>query len=75
MMTAMIRKAILNELKSRGWSRYRLVQALEGKMPPATVYQYLSGYRDLNSQRASIILDTLGFKLTPPKKRKLAKKS
>ena len=73
MMTSMIRKAILNELKRRGWSRYRLVQALEGKMPPSTVYQYLSGYRDLNSQRASLILKALGFKLTPPKKRKRAK--
>ena len=75
MISSMIRKAILVELKRRGWSRYRLVQALEGKMPPSTVYQYLAGYRDLSTRRASLILKALGFKLTPPKKRKRAKKS
>ena len=69
MIWAMIRKAILDELKRRGWSRYRLVQCLQGKLPPSTVYQYLSGYRDLHSQRVSMILDVLGIKLTPPKKR------
>ena len=70
----MIRKAILKELKKRKWSRYRLVQALEGKMPPATTYQYLAGYRDLNSERASVILKALGFKLTAPKKAETSKK-
>ena len=70
----MIRKAILRELERRKWSRYRLVQALAGKMPASTIYQYISGFRDLNTQRASLILKALGFKLTPPKKRKRAKK-
>ena len=74
MISAMIRKAILDELKRRGWSRYRLVQSLQGKMPPSTVYQYLRGYRDLNSRRVSMILDSLGIKLTPPNKREWAKK-
>lgn len=74
MIAAVIRKAILDELKRREWSRYRLVQSLQGKMPPSTVYQYLRGYRDLNSRRVSMILDALGITLTPPKKRKRAKK-
>ena len=74
MIAAVIRKAILEELKRRGWSRYRLVQALQGKMPPSTVYQYLSGLTDLNSRRVSMILDTLGMKITPPKRPKRAKK-
>ena len=74
MISAMIRKAILDELKRRGWSRYRLVQSLQGNMPPSTVYQYLSGYRDLNSRRVSMILDVLGIKLVSPKKHKRAKK-
>ena len=73
MIWLMIHKAILNELKRRGWSRYRLVQSLRGKMPSSTVYQYLSGYRDLNSRRVSLILDALDIKLTPPKRRKNAK--
>ncbi len=73
MIAAVIRKAILDELKRRGWSRYRLVQSLQGKMPPSTVYQYLSGQTDLNSRRVSLILDVLGIKLTPPKKRERSK--
>ena len=74
MIAAVIRKAILDELKRRGWSRYRLVQALQDKMPPSTIYQYLSGQTDLNSRRVSMILDVLGITLTPPKKRERAKK-
>ena len=70
----MIRKAILNELKRRGWSRYRLVQSLQDKMPESTIYQYLSGKIDLNSRRVSMILDALGMKITPPKRPKSAKK-
>ncbi len=74
MIWAMIRKAILDELKRRGWSRYRLVQSLQGKMSPSAVYHYLGGHKDLSSRRVSMILDVLGITLTPPKKRKRAKK-
>lgn len=58
-----IKKAIEDELKRRGWSRYRLTKELEGKMPARTVYAYLSGERDLSSERVSIILKALGLKI------------
>ena len=58
-----IKKAIQDELERRGWSHYRLVKELEGKMPARTIYAYLSGERDLGSARASIILETLGLKI------------
>ena len=58
-----IKKAIEDELERRGWSRYRLTKELEGKMPARTVYAYLSGERDLSSERASKILKALGLKI------------
>jgi ribosome-binding protein aMBF1 (putative translation factor) len=58
-----IKKAIEAELKHRGWSRYRLAEELKGKMPERTVYAYLSGERDLSSERASVILKALGLKI------------
>jgi 1,2-phenylacetyl-CoA epoxidase catalytic subunit len=58
-----IKKAIQDELEHRGWSHYRLVKELEGKIPARTIYAYLSGERDLASEGASIILKTLGLKI------------
>ena len=58
-----IKKAIEDELKHRGWSRYRLAKELEGEMPARTVYSYLSGERDVSSERASIILKALSLKI------------
>lgn len=58
-----IKNAIEDELKRRGWSHYRLVKELDGKLVDRTVYAYLSGERDLSSERASIILETLGLKI------------
>ncbi len=58
-----IKKAIEDELKRRGWSRYRLTKELEGKMPARTVYAYLSGERDLSSERVSKILKALDLKI------------
>lgn len=58
-----IRKAIMAELKRRRWSHYQLVKELAGQIPARTVYAYLSGERDLASERASMILKTLGLKI------------
>jgi len=63
----MIKKAILKEMKRRGWTCYRLSQELKGKLPQRTVYAYLSdkensvNKRDISVERASIILKTLGL--------------
>ena len=62
MMT--IRQAILKELKRRGWSKYRLVKELKGTVPEATVYEYLGEKSDIGSDKASIILQALGLRIT-----------
>lgn len=59
-----IRETIQNELRRRGWSHYRLAKEVEGKMPARTAYAYLSGECDLVSERVSIILQTLGLRIT-----------
>ena len=65
----MIKKAILAEMKLRGWTCYRLSKELEGKLPRRTVYAYLSdkegsvNKRDISAERASIILKALGLKI------------
>ena len=58
-----IKKAIEDELERRGWSRYRLTKELEGKMPARTVYAYISGERDLSSERVSKILKAIDLKI------------
>jgi hypothetical protein len=59
-----IREAILKEIKKRGWSRYRLVKELKGAIPANTLYDYLRGDTDIGSDRASIILQALGLRIT-----------
>ena len=62
-----IRQTIQNELKNRGWTRYRLVKELNGEIPMSTIYDYLSGDTDLGSDRVSIILQALGLRITSDK--------
>jgi hypothetical protein len=65
----MIKKAILTEMKRRGWTCYRLSQELDGKLPQRTVYAYLSdkekssNKRDISAKRVSVILKVLGLKI------------
>jgi hypothetical protein len=65
----MIKKAILTEMKRRGWTCYRLSKELEGKLPQRTVYAYLSdkegsvNKRDISAERVSVILKALGLKI------------
>jgi hypothetical protein len=68
MMT--IWETILNELETRSWSRYRLVQEIKGKIPERTVYAYLSGDCDITSDKVSIILEALELEIRPRIRRK-----
>jgi hypothetical protein len=65
-----IRQTILEELKRRGWSRYRLVKELDGAIPMSTIYDYLSNETDLGSDRVSIILQALDLQITRNKHKK-----
>jgi hypothetical protein len=62
-----LRQAVLTELSRRGWSHYRLVQALKGKrpkgrdVPAATVYEFLRGETTINSADLGLIFDALGL--------------
>lgn len=68
-----LREAIVAEMERRGWSTYRLVQALKGKrpkgkdVPAATVYEFLRGETTINSADLGLIFDALG--LEPKRKR------
>lgn len=58
-----IKEAVEKELKRRAWSRYDLVKELKDKIPARTIYAYLAGDMDLTTEKASIILKTLGLKI------------
>lgn len=63
------RQAVIEELKRRGWSNYRLVQELKGKraggenVPSMTIYQFLTGKNAINSTDLGLIADALGMEL------------
>ena len=58
-----IRQTILKELERCGWTRYRLVKELNGAIPMSTIYDYLSGWTDLGSERVSKILQALDLQI------------
>lgn len=68
-----LRQSILDELKRREWSAYRLIQELKGKrpkgrdVPPATVYEFVRGETTINSDDLGLIFDALD--LVPKRKR------
>lgn len=71
-----LRQVVRDELKRRGWTVYRLVKELGGRVPPVTVYEFLREEtekgkpRDINSQALGFIFDVFGWELPPPAKRK-----
>ena len=59
-----IRSQIQKQLKALKWSRYRLVQAVKGKVPPSCVYSFLAGTRDLSTQYLQVVLGALDLEVT-----------
>lgn len=63
------RQSILDEMKRCGWSRYRLVRALNGKrpggkdVPASTVYQFLNGTSKIGYTDLGLIFNALGLEL------------
>ena len=57
----MLRKAILKELKRRGWSRYRLIE--ECGVSKTVVYEFLAGKREIGSSALERICKALGMTL------------
>lgn len=67
-----LREVVVNELERRGWSVYRLVQALKGRrrggkdVPPVTVYEFCRGETAINSDDLGIIFDVLELEVSAP---------
>lgn len=55
---------IVNDrLKALGWSAYRLVKELGGRVPERTVYHFVSGASPINSTALRMMFDALGLKV------------
>ena len=72
-MANMIRQIILKELKSRGWTTYRLAKELEGNVNIRVVYQYLREGQDTGTEIASKILEVLEIELVAKRGKKKAR--
>lgn len=66
MLTTSFRRSILQELKRRGWSHYRL--AKESSLPERSVFAYLAGDRDMSGERVAALCDAIGLKLVRSEK-------
>lgn len=62
-----IRAAVQKELKRRGWSAYKLIRELGGRVKPGTIYGFLRDDEptDITSENLGHIFDVLGWKLPP----------
>ena len=64
-----IRKSVEKAMKKKGWTTYRLAQALKGKrpgggtVPQVIVYDFLRGTTTINSGDLGLILDVLGLEI------------
>jgi len=66
-----IRRAVLDELARRGWSKYRLAEELGGgRRNHSLVYRWLSGGRGVDSANLARVLDVLGLYIAPKRGRK-----
>jgi hypothetical protein len=60
-----IRKIVIERLKAKGWSKYKLAEVeLKSLVPKATTYDFLRGTSTINSDHLQIILDALDLKLS-----------
>lgn len=56
-----LRQLIIDSMKSRGWSVYRL--AKESGLPGPTVYPYIRGDRDLRGKAIGQLCEALGLEV------------
>lgn len=58
-----IRGLINDRLAELGWSRYRLAEAVDGRISAGQVYGFLAGRCDISSARLALLLDEVGLDL------------
>lgn len=62
-MPQTMREAILSELEYREWTAYRLIQELNGKLNPQSVYDFIAGRSDLKVSSMEVIIEALNMRL------------
>lgn len=60
-----MRDMILDELRRREWTIYKLAKAVRGKMSRQTVYAYLAGKHDMLGEPLWHLLTALDFEIRP----------
>jgi plasmid maintenance system antidote protein VapI len=58
-----IRDSILKQMLKLELTIYQVSKKLEGKIPQRTVYTFLTGEKDMGTETASILMETLGLKV------------
>lgn len=58
-----IRNAILQQVLDLELTIYQVSKMVKGKIPQRTVYTFLTGEKDMGTETASILMDTLGLKI------------
>lgn len=59
---------VRKRLDGLGWSRYRLVQVVHGKVTDRTVYKFLAGGSRINATALGHILDAVGLTIVAAKR-------
>ncbi len=58
-----IRDSILKQMLELELTIYQVSKKVEGKIPQRTVYTFLTGEKDMGTETASILMETLGLKV------------
>ncbi|MGC4033475.1 MAG: hypothetical protein QM754_17435 [Tepidisphaeraceae bacterium] len=61
-----LRAWVLSRMATLGWSKYRLMQGVAGRVPRTTLYSWLSGKSDINASHVGVVLEVLDATLDAP---------
>lgn len=63
LLMGQIRDSILKQMLKLEFTIYQVSKKVEGKIPQRTVYTFLTGEKDMGTETASILMETLGLKV------------
>ena len=64
------RNVILRELRRRGWSGYRLAEAVHPHVSRRMIQAYLAGDADMTGERLARVCEALDLALRPVRRRR-----
>jgi hypothetical protein len=67
-MNQSFREIIKREMKRRDMSAYRLAKLVEGRIPPRSVYAYMTG-TDIGGETVAILAEALQLQLRPVRRK------